>query len=186
MWAGSEDGSELGQLAQVVFSVPMCTPGSMDILASVVEVSGFHLSQSHYALGSNMGIGVRSGGNPLTHTRARSLQREHNAAAAAQARAAAAPSPQVDAWRRPRLVPTSFCAAPCASEVPGVPAPAPQPAREAGRPEALTLTRRGGEREQRRKSRRVEAPPAGVSGEMEAHRGRTAGPPPGSSSSSSG
>lgn len=115
-----------------------------------------------------------------SRTHARSLQREHNAA---PARAAAAPSPQVDAWRRPLPVPTSFCAAPCASEVPGVPVPAPQPAREAGRPEAIRLTRRRREREQRRKSRRVEAPPAGVSGEMEARRGRTAGPPPGSSSS---
>lgn len=55
----------------------------------------------------------------------------------------------------------------------GVLAPAPHPAWEAGRPEAVTP--RGGEREQRRKSRRVEAPPAGASGEMEAFRGSAAG-----------
>lgn len=35
---------ELEQLGQVVFRILICTPGTMDVSASVVEADGFRLS----------------------------------------------------------------------------------------------------------------------------------------------
>lgn len=103
MWPGSEVGGEWGQLAWVVFRVPMCMPQPIGV--SACPGSRWPpLKLITSCSGEQYANGVRSGGNPRTLARSHAhCSLEHDAAAAAAAArapsTATVPRSQVDARR---------------------------------------------------------------------------------------